>query len=167
MIFSLFLFIALYTFIAGVAGRQVNAIGTSKCNKKIHDWEKCGHYYTGIIAGLFWPIALPLAAGMKTGEEMPTPINKALREENSRKKELADKQHQAQLDQAELMAEEMLGKRLELGIRRMELESKRLELTAKGVADFEEEGPSNNGVQYSSNMENLTTRRKRWVASNG
>lgn len=129
------LFIMLYTMAGGAAGRQVHALGQSKCkgHKGEHDWEHCGHFYTGILAGTFWPLALPLAVGMKTSEKVPTPINKEITETKKREKEIARVQHEAQLEQAELMRDEMLNKRLELNARQMETRKKIMELESAGV----------------------------------
>lgn len=139
MIFTIMLIIMLYSFAGGGVGKQVNAIGQSRCNRKHHNWEDCGHYYTGVLAGAFWPIALPMAAGMKSSDEIPTPISKEIREEKKRAAELQRIQHEAEMEQAELMREEMLNRRLDANVRFMELESKRMELTAKGVPNPEED----------------------------
>ncbi len=143
MIIYIMLMVMLYTFAGGAVGRQVNAIGASKCNHKNHNWEDCGHYYTGILGGAFWFLALPIAAGMKTGDKVPTPINKEIAEDKVRQAELKRIQHEAEMEQAELMREEMLNRRLSTQVKHMELESKRMELTAKGVPDFEGYEPGN------------------------
>jgi hypothetical protein len=133
MIFTILLLTMFYLFIAGGAGRQIHALGQSKCNRKVHDWEHCGHYYTGIVGGMFWPVALPVAAGMKSSDQVPTPISKEIKEEKKREGELNRIKHEAQLEQAELMRDEMLNKRLELTVRHAENEKKLLELNRAGV----------------------------------
>lgn len=134
MIITLIFLIMMWSLIGGAVGKSVNQIGASKCNnKKGCSWEDCGHYYTGVMSGVFWPIALPASIGMKASAAVPTEGNKEVEAEKKRQAELKNIQHEAELEQAELMRDEMLNRRLALQARTMETEVKILELESRGA----------------------------------
>ena len=133
MIFTLLFLIAFYSFVAGGVGKQMHQLGAHKCSQKVHDWEHCGHYYTGIIGGLFWPVALPIAAGMKSSDTVPTPISKELKADKKRDEEIKNKKHAAEIEMIELQHQEMLNRQLELTVKRGENELRLLELESAGV----------------------------------
>lgn len=123
MIITIMLFVMLYVAAAGGVGKTTNQIGQRKCTNKRHDWENCGHYYTGILAGVAWPLALPLAAGMKSTDKFPTQISREEKEMKARKEEIARAQHQLEMERQQLMMDETVTKRMELSNRRLELTS--------------------------------------------
>lgn len=123
---------------AGVVGKTTHQIGTSKCTRKVHDWEHCGHYYTGILAGTFWPLALPLSLGMKSTDVIPTEASREAKEDVLREKEIKRKNHEIELERMDLMHEEARDRQLELAVRRGEHQVRLLELEMRGADPIRE-----------------------------